>query len=114
MDPLRKLAAAVLFHALKDAQKGCPEARQWLLTDDVAFPVWCRAYGVCPVQARKGLRKAIGSAPLTRKRRRELVIQALRENPELSNRELGRRLKVNYETVRRMRLKLRRPSPNQF
>ncbi len=103
MDPLRKLAAAVLFHALKDAQKGCPEARQWLLTDEVAFPMWCRAYGVCPTRARKGLRTAIGAAPLTRKRRRELIIQALRENPELSNREIGRRLKVNYETVRRYR-----------
>ncbi len=105
MDPLRKLAAAVLFHALKDAQKGCPEARQWLLRDDVAFPMWCRAYGVCPVRARKGLRKAIRAAPLTRKRRRELIIQALRDNPELSNREIGRRLKVNYETVRRWRAK---------
>ena len=42
-------------------------------------------------------------APVTRKRRRELVIQALTENPGLSNRELGRRLKVNYETVRRVR-----------
>lgn len=106
MDPLRKLAAAVLFHALKDAQKGCPEARQWLLTDDVAFPMWCRAYGVCPGRARKGLQKAIGAAPLTRKRRRELVIQALRDNPELSNREIGRRLKVNYEVVRQLRMKL--------
>ncbi len=104
MDPLKKLAAAVLFHASKDAQKGCAEARQWLLTDEVAFPMWCRAYGVCPVRARKGLRKAIGAAPLTRKRRRELVIQALKEAPHLSNREIGRRLKVNYETVRRVRL----------
>ena len=89
------------MHALKDAQKGCPEAHHWLLTDDVAFPVWCRVYGVCPVRARKGLKRAIGGAPVTRKRRRELVIQALRENPQLSNREIGRRLKVNYETVRR-------------
>ena len=104
MDTLKKLAAAVLFHALKDAQKGCPEARQWLLKDDVAFPVWCRAYGVCPVRARKGLKKAIRAAPVTKRRRQELVIQALRENPELSNREIGRRLKVNYEMVRRVRL----------
>ncbi len=104
MDPLKKLAAAVLFHALKDAQTGCPEASQWLLTYDVAFPMWCRAYGVCPVRARKGLRKAIGAAPVTRARRRELVIQALRDNPKLSNREIGRRLKVNYQVVRRVRL----------
>ncbi len=94
------------MHALKDAQKGCPEARQWLLQDGVSFPVWCRAYGVCPVRARKGLKKAIGTAPLTRKRRRELVIQALRENPELSNREIGRRLGCNYEMVRQVRMKL--------
>jgi len=92
------------LHALKDAQKSCPEASQWLLTDDVAFPMWCRAYGVCPVRARKGLKRAIRAAPLTRKRRRELVIQALRENPELSNREIGRRVGVNYEMVRLMRM----------
>ena len=106
MDTLRKLAAAVLFHALKDAQKGCPEARQWILTDDVAFPMWCRAYGVCPVRARRGLRKAIQAAPVTRKRRRELVTQSLKETPHLSNREIGRRLKVNYEMVRNCRAKL--------
>ncbi len=106
MDPLKKLAAAVLFHALKDAQKGYPEARQWLLTDDVAFPLWCRAYGVCPVRARKGLKKAMGAAPVTRKRRRELIIQAIRENPGLSNREIGRRVGVNYEMVRNCRAKL--------
>ena len=104
MDPLKKLAAAVLFHALRDAQDGCPEAQDWLLKDGFGFPLWCRVYGVCPVRARKGLRKAIGAAPVTRKRRQELVIQALRENPEMSNREIGRRLKVNYETVRRVRL----------
>lgn len=95
MDPLKKLAAAVLFHALKDAQEGCQEAQ-----------MWCRAYGVCPIRARKGLQEAIQGAPLTKKRRRELVIQALRENPELSSREIGRHLKVNYETVRRFRLKM--------
>lgn len=102
MDPHQKLAAAIIFHVLKDAQDGCAEARQWLLKDGFGFPLWCRVYGVCPVRARKGLRKAIRAAPLTTKRRRELVIQALRENPELSNREIGRRLKVNYEVIRRV------------
>ncbi len=62
---------------------------------------------MCPVQARKGLKKAIQAAPVTKKRRRELVIQALRENPELSNKEIGRRLKVNYETVRSWRASLK-------
>ena len=35
------------------------------------------------------------------------IIQALRDNPELSNREIGRRLKVNYEMVRNWRAKLK-------
>jgi len=61
---------------------------------------------VCPVRARKGLKKAIQVAPVTKMRRRELVIQALRENPELSNREIGRRVGCNYEMVRQVRLKL--------
>ena len=100
MDPFKKLAAAVLFHALVDAQKGCQEAREWLLENDFAFPLWCRAYGVSPARARKGLMKAIQGAPASGARRRDLIIQALRKNPELSNREIGRRLKVNYETVR--------------
>ncbi len=69
MDPLKKLAAAVLFHALRDAQKGCAEARQWLLKDNVSFPMLvAEAYGVCPLRASRGLRKAIGGAPVTRKR----------------------------------------------
>ncbi len=106
MDPLKKLAAAVLFHALKDAQKGCPEARLWLLQDGFGFPIWCCVYGVCPARARQRMRKALRAAPVTRKCRQELIIQALIDHPELSNREIGRRLKVNYETVRQARLKL--------
>lgn len=52
------------------------------------------------------LKKALKTAPLTKKHRRELIIQAHRENPELSNREIGRRLKVNYEVVRQMRARM--------
>ena len=106
MDSFKKLAAAVILHALKDAQDGCAEAQDWILQDGFGFPLWCRVYGVCPVRARKGLKKAMRAAPVTRKHRRELVIQALRENPELSNREIGRRLKVNYEAVRQMRSRM--------
>ena len=106
MDPLKKLACAVFVNALKDAQKGSQEACDWLLKDDSSFPIWCRVYGVSPTIARQELRKAIRTAPVTRRRRRELVIQALTEHPELSNREIGRRLKVNYEAVRRYRLEL--------
>ena len=60
---------------------------------------------MCPVRARRGLKKAIGAAPVTRERRRELVIQALRDNPQLSNREIGRRVGCNYEMVRQLRMK---------
>ena len=106
MDPLKKLAAAVLVHALVDAQKGCPEALEWLLKDDSSFPFWCRVYGAKPTSAREELCKAIKAAPvkeLAKELRHERISQALTENPELSNREIGRRLKVNYETVGRVR-----------
>ncbi len=106
MDALKKLASAVLVHALVDAQKGCPEALEWLLEDDYSFPFWCRTYGVSPTIAREGLRKAIKARPvkeLVKEFRIERITQALTENPELSNREIGRRLVCNYETVGRVR-----------
>ena len=106
MDSLKKLAAAVLVHALVDAQKGSPEALEWLLKDDFSFPFWCRVYGINPTSGRKELCKAIKARPvkeLAKELRHERIIQALRENPELSNREIGRRLKVNYEAVGRVR-----------
>ena len=106
MDPHKKLAAAVIIHALKDAQEGCQKARRWILEDEFGFPIWCRAYGVCPVRARQRMRKAIRKAPVTRERRQELVVQAIRENPELSNREIGQRVGCNYETVRQVRINL--------
>ncbi len=106
MDALKKLAAAVLVHALVDAQKGSPEAREWLLKDDSSFPFWCRVYGFSPTSARQELCKAIKAAPakeLAKELRHELITHALTENPELSIREIGRRLRVSYETVRRVR-----------
>ena len=106
MRDLRKLGEAVLIRALKDARKGCPEARQWLLQDDFAFPVWCAASSLDPTRVRRRIKSVLEEAPLSMERRRELVIEALRENPELSNREIGRRLDVGYETVRRLRLKM--------
>ncbi len=40
---------------------------------------------------------------LAKELRHELIAHTLTENPELSNREIGRRLAVNYETVGRVR-----------
>ena len=103
MNSSKKLACAVFVNALKDAQEGSQEARNWILEDESSFPFWCGIYGVSPAIARQELRKAIRTAPVTLKLRKELIAQALTENPELSNREIGRRLQVNYESVRRVR-----------
>ena len=105
MDSLKKLAAAILNSALVDAQKGCPEAREWLLEDDSSFPFWCRVYGVSPTPARQELRKAMKARP-AKELRHERITQALTENPVLSNREIGRRLEVNYEAVRQVRKRI--------
>ena len=87
MESVKKLAAAILNHALVDARKGCPEARKWLLKDDFTFPFWCQAYGVDPTSARQELGKAMVARP-ARELRDERIAQALTENPELSNREI--------------------------
>ncbi len=92
MRDLRKLGKAVLTRALTDARKGCPEARRWLLQDDFAFPMWCAASGLDSTRVRRRVKSILEEAPLSMERRRELVIEALRENPELSNREIGRRI----------------------
>ena len=105
MDSVKKLAAAILNHALADARKGCPEAREWLLKDDSSFPFWCRIYGVDAAFARQELCRAMVARP-ARELRDELIIQALTENPGLSNREIGRRLKCQYEVVRQVRMRL--------
>ena len=105
MDSLKKLAAAILTHALTDAQKGCPEAREWLLKDDSTFPFWCRVYGVDSSSAREELCEAMVARP-ARELRNERIAQALTENPELSNREIGRRLGCQYETVRQVRMRM--------
>jgi len=102
MESVKKLAAAILNHALVDARKGYPEAREWLLKDDFTFPFWCQAYGVDPTSARQELGKAMVARP-ARELRDERIAQALTENPELSNREIGRRLECQYETVRQVR-----------
>jgi len=102
MNSVKKLAAAILDHALADARKGCPEAREWLLKDDFSFPFWCQAYGVNPTFARQELCKAMVARP-ARELRNERITQVLTENPELSNREIGRRLECQYETVRQVR-----------
>ena len=56
--------------------------------------------------ARDCLKKAIEAASGSKEQRRELILKTLQERPELSNREIGRRLEVNYETVRQLRMKL--------
>ncbi len=102
MNSVKKLAAAILNHALADARKGCPEAREWLLKDDSSFPFWCRIYGVNAAFARQEFCKAMVARP-ARELRNERITQVLTENPELSNREIGRRLGCQYETVRQVR-----------
>lgn len=102
-DPFKKLAGAVILSALSDAQNGSQEAQVWLLEDRLSFRFWCGVYGVEPNWARSCMKKAIRTAPVTRRRRRELVIQTLREHPEWSNREISRRLGCNYAAVRRVR-----------
>ena len=102
MNSVKKLAGAILNHALADARKGCPEASEWLLKDDSTFPFWCQAYGVNPTSARQELCKAMVARP-ARELRNERITQVLTENPELSNREIGRRLGCQYETVRQVR-----------
>lgn len=101
VDSLKKLAAAVFVHALVDAQKGCPEALEWLLKDDSSFPFWCRVYGAKPTSAREELCKAIKTAPvkeLAKELRHERITQALTENPELGATE---RLAADLHTVMR-------------
>ncbi len=56
--------------------------------------------------ARDCLKKAIEAASGSKEQRRELILKALQEHPGLSNRELGRRLEVNYEMVRQLRMKM--------
>ncbi len=102
MDSVKKLAAAILNSALVDARKGCTEARDWILKDDSSFLFWCCAYGVDPTSARQELCKAMVARP-ARELRHERITQVLTENPELSNREIGRRLGCQYETVRQVR-----------
>ena len=106
MNSSKNLACAIFVNALKDAQEGSQEAREWLLKDKSSFPFWCRTYGISPTLARRELEKAIKTAPVTKKRRKELITQTLRESPELSNREIGRRLGCNYAAVRQVRLRM--------
>ena len=106
MDPLKKLAGAVILGALKDAQEGCQEAREWLLEDDSSFPFWCGIYGIESNLAHCCLKEALRTAPVTKQRRRELILQVLAVHPEWSNREIGRRLECQYETVRQVRMRI--------
>ncbi len=106
MNPHKKLAGAVILAALSDAQNGSQEAQEWLLEDGLSFRFWCGVYGVEPNLAHGCLKKALRTAPVTKRRRRELITQVLTEHPELSNREIGRRLECQYETVRQIRKRM--------
>ena len=103
MNSSKRLACAVFVNALKDAQEGSQEARDWILKDKSSFPFWCRVYGISPALARRELEQAIRTAPVTLKLRKELITQALRESPELSDRKIGRQLGCSYATVGRLR-----------
>ncbi len=109
MESYKKLATAIIIQALKDAQNGSQDALTWILDAGTGFSFWCTVYGIEADLARDCLKKAIETASGSREQRRELILKALQENPELSNREIGRRLEVNYETVRRYRGELVTP-----
>jgi len=106
MESYKSLATAIILQALKDAQKGNQDALQWILGAGPGFSFWCRFLGMEADLARDCLEKEIETASPSKEQRRELILKALQEHPELSNREIGRRLKVNYETVRGLRMKL--------
>ena len=94
------------MQAIKDAQKGSKEARQWMFEDWDGFAFWCEVYGIPPKHARRHLDKALKSVCITREQRRLMILEALKQEPHLSNREIGRRLGVGYEAVRQVRMKL--------
>ena len=99
MNSSKKLASAILFQALADGQKGSQEALAWIQEGGPGFRFWRGVFGVEPNLAHACLKKSLRTAPVTRRRRRELVIQALTEHPEWSNREIGRRLGCSNSTV---------------
>jgi len=106
MDSTRKLASAILFQALADGQKGSQEALSWIQEGGPGFRFWCGVYGVEPNLAHGCLKKALRTAPVTKKKRRELITQALTEHPELSNRKIGQHLGCHYDSVRQIRKRM--------
>ena len=106
MESYKKLATAIILQALKEAQDGNQDALQWILEAGTGFAFWCTVYGVEADLARNFLKRAIETASGSKERRRELILKTSQEHPELSNREIGRRVKVNYETVRQLRIQL--------
>ncbi|MGH9340355.1 MAG: hypothetical protein ACRD1R_12400 [Acidobacteriota bacterium] len=106
MDNLRHLAGAIILQAIDDAQLTSPagdEARSWLLQDDDGFAFWCTVLGYDVETIRTALTAQIG----TRRRiDRAAIVQFFWQHPGLSNREIGRRLRVGYERVRQTRLSL--------
>jgi hypothetical protein len=64
-NPFRRLAAAVISQAVKDAthQMGSDRksATTWLLQDVDGFPFWCNVLGMDPDQTRQELSNLLGS-----------------------------------------------------
>ena len=106
MDSSKKLASAILFQALADGQKGSQEALAWIQEGGPGFRFWCGVFGVEPNLAHDCLKKALRTAPVTKKRRKELILQVLKEHPEFSNRKISRRLGCYPESVRRLRKRM--------
>lgn len=53
MDPYRRLAFAVLEHAVCDALAGDPDARHFLAAPNVGLELWCQVLGVHPARVRR-------------------------------------------------------------
>jgi len=68
-NPFKKLAAAVIFQAVRDAtcQMGTAKksATTWLLENDEGFRFWCNVPGMDPDQTRQELSELLYS-PMTR------------------------------------------------
>ena len=103
MEPHQKLAAAVILAAIWDAQNGIQKAEMWLQGDEASFHFWCSVYGIEVGFARKCLKVAMKEACVSNKRRKELIMQALVEHPELNNRQIAHRLRCYPESVKRIR-----------
>jgi hypothetical protein len=65
INPFKRLAAAVISQAVRDATHKVgsdkKSATTWLLQDDNGFPFWCNVLGMDPDQTRQELSDLLGS-----------------------------------------------------